>query len=98
MRKRHGVRGNNNSPLQVQLWNYENASYNSSRFGFVSSSRSKTNFGLNFFFKVYLNKLKLTLIKFLKNSTNNEKLECMEYICDKIYVTEFEKNAYILQN
>jgi hypothetical protein len=31
--------------------------------------------------------------------TNNEKLECMEYICDKIIlVTKFEKIAYILQN
>ncbi len=31
--------------------------------------------------------------------TKNEKLECMEYICDKIiHVIEFEKIAYIFQN
>jgi hypothetical protein len=33
------------------------------------------------------------------NPTNNEKLQCMEYICDKIiHDTKFEKIAYILQN
>jgi len=42
---------------------------------------------------------KLNLINFFKNPTNNEKLECMEYICDKIiFVTKFEKIAYIFQN
>ncbi len=36
--------------------------------------------------------MKLNLFNFLKNSTNNEKFECMEYICDKIIlVIEFEK-------
>jgi hypothetical protein len=36
---------------------------------------------------------------FLKNPTNNEKLECMEYICDKIiHVKKIEKIAYIFQN
>jgi len=41
----------------------------------------------------------LNLIKFFKNPTKNEKLECMEYICDKIiHVTKFEKIAYIFQN
>jgi hypothetical protein len=43
--------------------------------------------------------LKLNIIKKNLNPTNNEKIECMEYICDKIiHVTKFEKNAYILQN
>jgi len=48
-----------------------------------------------------LNNLNFNLINFKKNSTNNEKLECMVYICEKIYtihVTRFEKIAYIFQN
>jgi hypothetical protein len=41
----------------------------------------------------------LNLIKFFKNPTNSENLEHMEYTCDKIiFVTKFEKIAYILQN
>jgi hypothetical protein len=36
------------------------------------------------FLKVYLINLKLNLINFFKNPTNNEKIECMKYICDKI--------------
>ncbi len=43
--------------------------------------------------------MKLNLFNFFKNPTNNEKLECMEYICDKIIpVIEFEKITYIFQN
>jgi hypothetical protein len=56
---------------------------------------------LGFFclFEVYLINLKLNLINFFKNPTNNEKLEYMEYICEKLLsVTKFEKIAYILQN
>jgi hypothetical protein len=45
-------------------------------------------------FEVYLIKFKLNLIKKFKNPTNNGKLECMEYICDKIItITELEKNC-----
>jgi hypothetical protein len=54
---------------------------------------------LDYFFlcKVYLIKLKCNLFNFLKNPTNNAKLECMEYIYDKIIpITKFEKNSYIL--
>jgi hypothetical protein len=50
-------------------------------------------------FLIYLISFKLNLIKFFFNPTKNEKLECMEYICDKIIpITQFEKIAYILQN
>ncbi len=52
-----------------------------------------------FLIYIYLINLKLNLFNFFKNTTSNEKIECMEYICDKIiHVTKFEKIAYILQN
>jgi hypothetical protein len=47
---------------------------------------------------MYFINFKLILIIFL-NTTNNEKLECMEYICDKIIpITKFEKITYIFEN
>jgi len=50
-------------------------------------------------FEIYLIKLKINLINFFKNPTNNGNLECMEYICDKIIpIKKFEKLAFILQN
>jgi hypothetical protein len=49
-------------------------------------------------FLVYLINLKLNLINFFKKSIENEKMKCMEYICDKIIpITKFEKIAYIFQ-
>jgi hypothetical protein len=58
-----------------------------------------SHLGFFIFFKVCLINLKLDLINFLKISINNETLECMEYICDKIiHLIEFEKIAYIFQN
>jgi uncharacterized protein YlzI (FlbEa/FlbD family) len=43
--------------------------------------------------------LKLDLIDYFLNPKQIEKLECMEYIYDKIiHAIEFEKIAYILQN
>jgi hypothetical protein len=45
---------------------------------------------LDFFFilKVYLINFKLNLINLFFNPTKNEKLECMEYICDKKYMLQ----------
>jgi hypothetical protein len=51
------------------------------------------------FLKIHFITFKISLIIFYKNPTNNEKLEHMKYICDKVIpITKFEKIAYILQN
>jgi hypothetical protein len=56
-------------------------------------------FWIFFFLQIYLINFKLDLIIIFKNSKKNEKLECMEYICNKIIIViEFEKIAHIFQN
>jgi hypothetical protein len=48
---------------------------------------------LDFFglFKLYLTIFRLDIINYFKISTNIEKIECMEYICEKIInLTKFE--------
>jgi len=39
---------------------------------------------------VYLISFKLKLVNYFKNLTNIKKLECMEYICDIIFITKSE--------
>jgi hypothetical protein len=47
------------------------------------------------FLKVYLISFKLHIINYLKNSTNIENLEHMEYICDKIILFRKFENLNI---
>jgi hypothetical protein len=44
---------------------------------------------------IHLIKFRFNLIIFLKNPTNIEKLECMEYICDKIVLVIESQNLHI---
>ncbi len=51
------------------------------------------------FFKIIFDQLETQSNKKNINPTNNENLECMEYICNKIiHFTKFEKIAHIFQN